>query len=166
MRHPVIRHAFENELHAMNRSAGSAISRKDGAHGAWKYNRSYTSSAINQVPAARQRARMASCSGWLSVQPVGLFGLLINTAATPGRIASMSRSRPSVHPLEPNRSGTETTSAPRILGISQRFGHTGVTATTGAPGSTIACSEIISADTPELVMAIRSAAIGRCQRER
>jgi hypothetical protein len=46
-----------------------------------------------------------------------------------------------------------------------RFGHSGVTQTTRSPGSISASTESISADMPDAVTAIASAATRRCQRD-
>ena len=101
-----------------------------------------------------------------SVQPVGLFGELMYSARVPGVSASSSRSRSSVQPAaaKSQRHG-RTTSAPRIFGISTRFGHSGVTTTTRSPGPTSACDASISADMPDAGDGdVRRLDVGRCSR--
>ncbi len=82
----------------------------------------------------------------------------------PGVSAASSRSTSSVHPAAPKRSGTQATSAERIFGISTRFGHNGVTATTRSPGAISASAASISADIPDAVTAISPGAVGPMQR--
>ena len=101
------------------------------------------------MPCRRQCSRIACLrSRRSSVHPVGLFGELTSSIRVSGVSAASSRSRSSRQPPAPNSSGTRTTSAPRIFGISVKFGHSGVTHTTRSPGPTSASTVSISADMP------------------
>ena len=111
-----------------------------------------------QMPCLRQCARIASWASRSTAQPVGLFGELIITARVPGSSALKRRSASSFQPVSPNCSPTRTTSAPRILGISVRLGHSGVTHTTRSPGLTSASTASISAFIPDEVTATLPAA--------
>ena len=110
------------------------------------------------MPCLRQCANMISCSAREIIQPVGLLGEFKNKALVLGVRAWSKRSRLSSQvgcaELAFNSNGTEITSAPRILGISIKLGHNGVTATTLSLGLINNCAINMSAETPEELTAM------------
>jgi S-adenosylmethionine hydrolase len=97
--------------------------------------------------------------------PSAVASITIAGARVAGVSACSSRSTSSVQPVRPNVNSTQVTSAPRIFGISTRFGQSGVTATTRSPGPTSAWVASMSADMPEFVTAMWPASTGQCSRD-
>jgi len=98
------------------------------------------------------------------VQPVGLLGEFRYRTRVAGVSAAMSFCTFSVQPVGAKSSATVVTRAPRILGISCRFGQSGTTSTTWSPGSTRSWEASIRALTPALVTAIWFGSVLRCSR--
>ena len=96
---------------------------------------------------------------------MGLFGALSNSTRVAGVTVSSNRGKSSRQaPVASGTSATGLTVAPRIAGCAVRLGHTGTTTTTSSPAPASICIAIISAVTPDEVIAMRSAPSGRCSR--
>src|ERR1700722_18724699 len=113
------------------------------------------------MPWRRQCASSAAWSSPSMVQPVGLFGELTMTTRVSGVSAAMSLSMSRRQASRWKSRAMVSTFAPTILGISTRFGHSGVTTTTRSPGPTRACTASISADMPDVVAAILDAGVAQ-----
>ena len=85
------------------------------------------------MPRSRQKSSRRRCSEAGMTQPVGLQGVLMNSARVFGRAASNTSSRCSRHPSGPSRWRTKSKAAPVIWKARSIFGQLGLTMSAWSP---------------------------------